>query len=177
MSSRCPLMDKCSVHMSRIMSRPELVPSPLMTGEGSGNGTVGIPCSWMNLRSTNESLQPLSISALVWTKIERSMLVMPTCISNCRPCFRVIRRFVFLCFGADFGVITGDLFDTMVHVFGVESDTRSPGVATLCPGRTAFTAGLRQNANQKTWTCSWSIPCSTMQVPPSLRRKDMKTWP
>ena len=57
--------------------------------------------------------------------------------------------FVYFCFGADFGVITGDLFDTVVHVFGVESDTRSPGVATLCPGRTAFTAGLRQNSNQK----------------------------
>ena len=104
----------------------------------------------MNLRSTNESLQPLSISALVWTKIDRSIFVMPIGTSNCLPCFRVIRLFVLFVFGSDLGVITGDLFDTMVHVFGVESDTRSPGVATLCPGRTAFTAGLRQNANQKT---------------------------
>ena len=78
------------------------------------------------------------------------MFVTPTGTSSCLPCFRVIRLLVFLVFGADFGVITGDLFDTMVHVLGVESDTRSPGVATLCPGRTAFTAGLRQNANQKT---------------------------
>ena len=104
----------------------------------------------MNLRSTNESLQPLSMSVLVWTKIERSIFVMLTGTSSCLPCFRVIRLFVSFVFGADFGVITGDLFDAMVHVFGVESDTRSPGVVTLCPGRTAFTAGLRQNSNQKT---------------------------
>ena len=75
---------------------------------------------------------------------------MPTGTSSCRPCFRVIRLLVIFVFGAVFGVVTGDLFDAMVHVFGVESETRSPGVATLCPGRTAFTAGLRQNANQKT---------------------------
>ena len=150
MSSRCPLMDRCSVHMSRMMSLPELVPSPLITGKGSGKGTVGIPCSRMNLRSTNESLQPLSMSVMVWTKIDRSMFVMPTCTSSCRPCFRAIRHLVIFVCGADFGIVTGDLFNAMVHVFGVESDTRSPGVATLCPGRTAFTAGLRQNSNQET---------------------------
>ena len=62
----------------------------------------------------------------------------------------MIRRLLVFVFGADFGVVMGDLFDAMVHVFGVESVTRSPGVVTLCPGRTAFTAGLRQNSNQKT---------------------------
>ena len=101
---------------------------------------------------------------------------MPTGTSSCRPCFRVIRLLVIFVFGAVFGVVTGDLFDAMVHVFGVESETRSPGVVTLCPGRTAFTAGLRQNSNQKTSMRGWSIPCSAMQVPPSLRRKDTKTW-
>ena len=105
------------------------------------------------------------------------MSVMPTCTSSCRPCFRVICHLVIFVFGVDFGVVTGDLFDTMVHVFGVESEARSPGVATLCPGRTAFTAGLRQNSNPKTWTYWWSIPCLATQVPPSLRQKGTKTWP
>ena len=74
---------------------------------------------------------------------------MLTCISSGHLRFRVMHRLVVFVFGADFGVVAGDLFDAMVHVFGVESDTRSPGVATLCPGRTTFTAGHRQNSNQK----------------------------
>ena len=98
----------------------------------------------------NESLQPLSISALVWMKIERSISVMPTGTSSCLPCFRVIRHLVVFVFGADFEVVMGDLFNAMVHVLGVESDTRSLGVATLCPGGTMFTAGLRQNSNKET---------------------------
>ena len=71
---------------------------------------------------------------------------MPTGTSSCLPCFRVICHLVIFVFGVDFEVVTGDLFNAMVHVLGVESNT---GVATLCPGRTTFTAGLRQNANQE----------------------------
>ena len=61
----------------------------------------------------------------------------------------MIRHLVVFVFGVDFGVVMGDLFNTVVHVLRVESDTRSLGVATLCPGRTIFTAVLQQNSGQK----------------------------